>query len=43
MNAFYEYLRAEKLGMIQRRTAVVEGDFLYDEVITDKGRLWVKY
>ena len=43
MDGFYEYLRAEKLTMLNRRLAAVEGGFLYDKVDTDKGPLWVKY
>jgi hypothetical protein len=29
--------------MLSRRTAAVEDGYLYDEVVTDKGTLWVKY
>jgi hypothetical protein len=43
MDAFYEYLRAERLDMVRRRTVAIEDGFLYDEITTDKGILWVKY
>lgn len=43
LEAFYGFLKAEKLMMLSRRTAAVEEGFLYDEVTTDKGPLWVKY
>jgi hypothetical protein len=43
MEAFYEFLKTEKLIMLSRRTAAVEDGYLYDEVATDKGTLWVKY
>lgn len=41
--AFSEYLKAKKLVMSTRRLAAVEKGILYDEVLTDKGILWVKY
>ncbi|MET3648924.1 hypothetical protein [Phyllobacterium ifriqiyense] len=41
--AFYGYLKANKLIMSGRRLAAVESNFLYDQVMTDKGTVWVKY
>ncbi|RWO33575.1 MAG: hypothetical protein EOS10_07765 [Mesorhizobium sp.] len=41
--AFYAYLKANKLVMSGRRLVAVESGFLFDEVMTDKGILWVKY
>jgi hypothetical protein len=43
MEAFYEFLKTEKPIMLSWRTAAVEDGYLYDEVATDKGTLWVKY
>jgi hypothetical protein len=43
MEAFYEFLRTERLTMLNRRIAGTENGFLYDEVATDKGPLWIKY
>ena len=43
MEAFYNFLKTEKLLMLSRRTAAVEDGFLFDEVVTDKGRRWFKY
>lgn len=43
LEAFNEFLKSEKLTMLGRRLATVEDGFLYDEVATDKGPLWVKY
>jgi hypothetical protein len=43
MEAFYDYLRSERIVMFSRRTAAVEHGFLFEEVSTDKGTLWVKY
>ncbi|MBV9975884.1 MAG: hypothetical protein JO105_10870 [Hyphomicrobiales bacterium] len=42
LEAFYNFLAAQKLTMLSRRAAI-EGEFLYDKVATDKGPLWVKY
>jgi hypothetical protein len=41
--AFYRYLKANKLAMSGRRLAAVEDGYLYDEVMTNRGILWVKY
>ena len=41
--AFYQYLRAEKVDMLGRRNAGVQDGYLYDEVTTAAGPLWVKY
>lgn len=41
--AFYEYLKVKKLVMNARRLAAVENGILFDEIITDKGTLWVRY
>lgn len=43
MEAFYNYIAAENIVMVNRRTAAIEDGFLFDEVSTDKGILWVKY
>jgi hypothetical protein len=43
MEAFYNYIESEKIVMFNRRTAAIEDGFLFDEVSTDKGTLWVKY
>jgi len=43
MEAFYNFLKTEKLLMLSRRTAAVEDGFLFDEVATDKGTRWFKY
>ncbi len=43
LEAFSEFLKAEKLVMLSRRMVAVEDGFLFDEVATDKGPLWVKY
>lgn len=43
MEAFYKFLKTEKLMMLSRQTAAIEDGFLFDEVATDKGVLWVKY
>jgi hypothetical protein len=40
--AFYDFLKTEKLTMLGRRTAAVADGFLYDEV-ADKGTLWFRY
>ncbi|MQW11598.1 hypothetical protein GHK51_14915 [Sinorhizobium meliloti] len=42
IEALYAYLRAQKIKMLSRQTAAVEGGYLYDKVETDKGPLWVK-
>ena len=43
MEAFNQYLRAEKVDMLGRRNAGFEDGYLYDEVTTAAGPLWVKY
>jgi hypothetical protein len=43
MEAFYAYLRTEKVDMLGRRNAGVQDGYLYDEVTTAAGPFWVKY
>lgn len=43
MEAFYAYLTDNKLTLLTRQTAGIEDGFLYDEIFTNRGRVWVKY
>lgn len=43
MKALYEYLAKRKLMRISAEIDAVEGDVMYERVITDRGMLWVKY
>lgn len=43
MQAFYLYLEQQGISLHQRRVASVEGGFLFDIAVTDRGPLWVKY
>jgi hypothetical protein len=43
VEAFYDFLRTEKLTVENRRQAGFEQDFLYEVVRTNSGHLWVKY
>jgi hypothetical protein len=43
IQAFYLYLERQGISLHQRRLAAVEGGFLFDIVLTDKGPLWIKY
>jgi hypothetical protein len=43
VEAFYDFLRTEKLTVENRRQAGFEQDFLYEVVLTNSGHLWVKY
>ena len=43
LEAFYHFLKTEKIEMVSRRTAAIEGGFLFELVATDRGLLWIKY
>jgi hypothetical protein len=43
VEAFYSYLKSENIVILNRRTAAVEDQFIFDVVSTSKGTLWVKY
>jgi hypothetical protein len=43
IRAFDLYLEQQGISLHQRRVATVEGGYLFDIALTDKGPLWVKY
>jgi hypothetical protein len=43
VKAFYEYLKANKLMLLHRRTVSVEDGYLFEIALTDKRNIWVKY
>jgi hypothetical protein len=43
LKAFYEYLKANMLTLLTRRTVAVEDGYLFEIALTDKRNIWVKY
>jgi hypothetical protein len=43
VKAFYEYLKANNLSLLHRRTVLVENGYLFEIALTDKRNIWVKY
>ena len=43
VNAFYEYLSANSLLLLHRRTVAVEDGYLFEIALTNKRNVWIKY